>query len=270
MVWVDNMVYSQSSMNSHKWSKLPSVDSGTCFISEMMELTMERLNSKAPSSLRIFAKNVTMARCLDGYLRQSCCRLSNIVILYSSCITASKFDIFPNIRSIVASLPVSSKVVTASVATCLFSSSMQLSSPALHNATALGFVTFESVRTAANLSAGLSEVSMPRKQAMERDRLFSPRFGRAHMVRAASYGSIPSGCDRLDSRKSKHSSASEDTSRTSPLFPWPLIASSSRNNFPQRRIRVTIARGLRMPCPPASPLNFCTSFAMPNRSWLFI
>ena len=63
------------------------------------------------------------------------------------------------------------------------------------------------------LSAGLLEVNMPRKQAMEQDRFFSPRFGRVHMVCAAWYGNILLGCERLDLRKSKYNSVSKDTSR---------------------------------------------------------
>mmetsp|Transcript_9520 Transcript_9520/g.27146 ORF Transcript_9520/g.27146 Transcript_9520/m.27146 type:complete len:209 (-) Transcript_9520:1110-1736(-) len=187
-ICVESIVNSQSSMNSHKWSKELSVVSGTVRIKETIELTMLRLKSNPPSSRRKLDKKPTKTRCLDGYVKQSFCKLRTTVILYSSAISVRKALICFNRRSMEFSLPVLRSVVIASVAIERLESPISASRSSLHLDTTRGCVlaTAANVRIAENRTAGFGELKKSCKTEMAGLRSCGSMLGRLQMARAAS------------------------------------------------------------------------------------
>mmetsp|Transcript_10020 Transcript_10020/g.19111 ORF Transcript_10020/g.19111 Transcript_10020/m.19111 type:complete len:303 (+) Transcript_10020:3613-4521(+) len=202
-IWVESMVNSQSSMNSHRCRRDDSVVSGTRRMRETMPPTMDRLNSNPPSSRRKLERKPMMTRCLDGYVRHSCWRDRTTVILYSSAMSVRKDEICFSRRSMEFSDPVLRRVVMARVATDRFESAMSDSRSSLHLATTRGWAcaTVARVFMAANRTAGLG---------LDRDicrtdtaglRSCGSAWGRPHTILAASYDTSSDLWRRDDSRK---------------------------------------------------------------------
>mmetsp|Transcript_16442 Transcript_16442/g.38124 ORF Transcript_16442/g.38124 Transcript_16442/m.38124 type:complete len:225 (+) Transcript_16442:1468-2142(+) len=201
-ICVLSMVNSQSSMNSHRCRREDSVVSGTCFMRLIMVLTIDRLNSKPPSSLKKFDRNPTRTRCLLGYVRHRRWRDRTILILNSSGISPRKTEICLRSRSMLFSLPVLRSVVMARVAMDRFASEISPSRSSLHLATMRGCdaATTLTVFMAAKRTDGFELDRNSCSTVMAGLSSCGSMLGSAHMALAASYTTISDLWRRLASR----------------------------------------------------------------------
>ena len=131
----DNLVNSQSSMNSHKCDKAVSLQSPMYLIISNIASTTARLKSYPPSSRKTPERKLSIDGCFDGNFKHKALIASTTIILNSSLISNINPDIcFINL-STEASLPVFNKVVIANVAIERLESVIKFSISKLHAAT---------------------------------------------------------------------------------------------------------------------------------------
>mmetsp|Transcript_27136 Transcript_27136/g.38170 ORF Transcript_27136/g.38170 Transcript_27136/m.38170 type:complete len:233 (-) Transcript_27136:399-1097(-) len=201
-ICVLNMVNSQSSMNSHKCKSEDSVVSGTALIKLTIEVTIDLLKSKPPSSRKKLERNPTNTRCFDGYVKHVCCKDRTTVTLYSSAISDKKDEICLRRRSTALSEEVLRSVVIARVATERLASPIKPSRSSLHLDTKRGCVLARAAKTLMEeyRAAGLGLLRNSCKTEMAGDISSGCVMGRLQMARAASYTTISVLCRRLDSK----------------------------------------------------------------------
>mmetsp|Transcript_22058 Transcript_22058/g.55297 ORF Transcript_22058/g.55297 Transcript_22058/m.55297 type:complete len:225 (-) Transcript_22058:837-1511(-) len=203
-IWVERKVNSQSSMNSHRCPSPLSTASGISPMSTRIVSTIDRLNSKPPSSRSTLERKFMRMRCFWGYLRQSARIASTTMTLNSSAMSDMKEPICFMRRSTELSLPVLSSVVMASVAMLRLLSAIMFSRSTLQVVTVRGnaIATLLSARTAAKRSVGFGEERKSWRTVMAGVSSLCVTSGIWQMALAASKMTISERWRRHDSRKS--------------------------------------------------------------------
>mmetsp|Transcript_36612 Transcript_36612/g.82743 ORF Transcript_36612/g.82743 Transcript_36612/m.82743 type:complete len:217 (-) Transcript_36612:993-1643(-) len=157
---VQRLGYSQSSMNSQRWSRPFSRAAGTWAMTSMSASTKSDLNSTVPSSRRLEERKVMRTLYFDGYITQRPLTARTTSILNTTLMSDMKVVICFTSFSTLDSCPVFSKVVRANVAVLRFESVRSGSISQLHLAAMLGlcWASMFRVRIAPKRTTGLGDV----------------------------------------------------------------------------------------------------------------